>query len=163
MLCERSCYFVVALNRATFTQRRNPSLFFFLMCFMFHDFLSNNVYTYCPLIIYWNRYQSGYCLSRCTCDELPCPLLDWLTSQLKRLCPELQGMNVQYNESNSTHSLIHSSAFMTFKWHIRTQNPGKGFIPKNKKGWMIVNDCDDNKWAILLQVFAQCTSKFWFF
>ncbi|XP_051934230.1 protein FAM98B [Hippocampus zosterae] len=35
-------------------------------------------------------YQSGYCLSRCTCDELPCPLLDWLTSQLKSLCPDLQ-------------------------------------------------------------------------
>ncbi|XP_037124613.1 protein FAM98B [Syngnathus acus] len=35
-------------------------------------------------------YQDGCCLSRCTCDELPCPLLNWLTSQLKCLCPELQ-------------------------------------------------------------------------
>ncbi|XP_054650433.1 protein FAM98B [Dunckerocampus dactyliophorus] len=35
-------------------------------------------------------YAGECCLSRCTCDELPCPLLSWLTSQLKCLCPELQ-------------------------------------------------------------------------
>ncbi|XP_057694831.1 protein FAM98B [Corythoichthys intestinalis] len=35
-------------------------------------------------------YTSDCCLSRCTCDELPCPLLNWLTSQLKSMCPELQ-------------------------------------------------------------------------
>ncbi|XP_061537708.1 protein FAM98B [Phycodurus eques] len=35
-------------------------------------------------------YQGGCCLSRCTCDELPCPLLNWLASQLKCLCPELR-------------------------------------------------------------------------
>ncbi|XP_077422275.1 protein FAM98B [Vanacampus margaritifer] len=32
----------------------------------------------------------GCCLSRCACDELPCPLLNWLTSQLMCLCPELR-------------------------------------------------------------------------
>nr|XP_057936099.1 protein FAM98C [Doryrhamphus excisus] len=36
------------------------------------------------------EYAGGSCISRCTCDELPCPLLSWLASQLKGLCPELQ-------------------------------------------------------------------------
>ncbi|XP_061683935.1 protein FAM98B [Syngnathoides biaculeatus] len=35
-------------------------------------------------------YQGGFCLSKCTCDELPCPLLNWLASQLKCRCPELR-------------------------------------------------------------------------
>ncbi|XP_077578911.1 protein FAM98C [Stigmatopora nigra] len=34
-------------------------------------------------------YMIDSCLSKCLCDELPCPLLNWLTSQLKSLCPEL--------------------------------------------------------------------------
>ncbi|KAM9358836.1 protein FAM98A [Symphorus nematophorus] len=32
----------------------------------------------------------GSCLSRCKCDELPCPLLTWLTGQLRTVCPDLQ-------------------------------------------------------------------------
>ncbi|XP_034723727.1 protein FAM98B [Etheostoma cragini] len=35
-------------------------------------------------------YPGGCCLTRCKCDELPCPLLTWLTAQLRSLCPELQ-------------------------------------------------------------------------
>ncbi|XP_034405208.1 protein FAM98B [Cyclopterus lumpus] len=35
-------------------------------------------------------YPGSACLSRCRCDELPCPLLTWLTAQLTALCPELQ-------------------------------------------------------------------------
>ncbi|KAM9853667.1 protein FAM98C [Aulostomus maculatus] len=35
-------------------------------------------------------YPGGSCLSRCRCDELPCPLLTWLASQLRTVCPELQ-------------------------------------------------------------------------
>ncbi|KAF1394004.1 hypothetical protein PFLUV_G00022000 [Perca fluviatilis] len=35
-------------------------------------------------------YPGGCCLTRCQCDELPCPLLTWLTAQLRTLCPELQ-------------------------------------------------------------------------
>uniref|UniRef100_A0A1A7ZUW8 Family with sequence similarity 98, member C n=1 Tax=Nothobranchius furzeri TaxID=105023 RepID=A0A1A7ZUW8_NOTFU len=35
-------------------------------------------------------YPSGSCLSRCRCDELPCPLLTWLSVELRTLCPELQ-------------------------------------------------------------------------
>ncbi|XP_062275251.1 protein FAM98B isoform X1 [Scomber scombrus] len=36
-------------------------------------------------------YPGVSCLSKCKCDELPCPLLTWLSAQLRRLCPELQG------------------------------------------------------------------------
>lgn len=32
----------------------------------------------------------GSCLSRCRCDELPCPLLCWLGAELRRVGPELQ-------------------------------------------------------------------------
>lgn len=32
----------------------------------------------------------GSCLSRCRCDELPCPLLNWLGKELRRVAPELQ-------------------------------------------------------------------------
>ncbi|XP_061924663.1 protein FAM98B-like [Entelurus aequoreus] len=35
-------------------------------------------------------YPGARCLLRCTCDELPCPLLTWLASQLKSLCPDLE-------------------------------------------------------------------------
>ncbi|XP_029302447.1 protein FAM98B [Cottoperca gobio] len=35
-------------------------------------------------------YPSSRCLTRCKCDELPCPLLTWLTAELRTLCPELQ-------------------------------------------------------------------------
>lgn len=37
------------------------------------------------------RYPGGSCLTRCRCDELPCPLLSWLSARLRALCPELQG------------------------------------------------------------------------
>ncbi|XP_008274556.1 protein FAM98B [Stegastes partitus] len=36
------------------------------------------------------RYPGGSCLSRCSCDELPCPLLSWLAAELRNLCPELR-------------------------------------------------------------------------
>lgn len=38
---------------------------------------------------------AGFCLSRCRCEELPCPLLSWLAAQLISVCPELeeQGSN----------------------------------------------------------------------
>lgn len=35
-------------------------------------------------------YPGSSCLSRCNCDELPCPLLTWLTEELRTVCPELQ-------------------------------------------------------------------------
>ncbi|KAJ4935401.1 hypothetical protein JOQ06_016937 [Pogonophryne albipinna] len=38
-------------------------------------------------------YPGSRCLSRCECDELPCPLLTWLTAELSTLCPELQDSN----------------------------------------------------------------------
>ncbi|XP_041664871.1 protein FAM98B [Cheilinus undulatus] len=38
-------------------------------------------------------YPGGSCLSRCQCDELPCPLLTWLAAELRSLCPELQELN----------------------------------------------------------------------
>ncbi|XP_029963766.1 protein FAM98B-like [Salarias fasciatus] len=31
----------------------------------------------------------GSCLSRCRCDELPCPLLSWLRAELRSACPEI--------------------------------------------------------------------------
>ncbi|XP_027855085.1 protein FAM98B [Xiphophorus couchianus] len=33
--------------------------------------------------------RDGRCLLRCRCDELPCPLLNWLSAELRTLCPEL--------------------------------------------------------------------------
>lgn len=33
--------------------------------------------------------RGGSCLLRCGCDELPCPLLNWLSAELSALCPEL--------------------------------------------------------------------------
>ncbi|XP_031716946.1 protein FAM98B [Anarrhichthys ocellatus] len=36
------------------------------------------------------RYPGSSCLARCTCDELPCPLLTWLSTELTTLCPELR-------------------------------------------------------------------------
>ncbi|XP_023120318.1 protein FAM98B [Amphiprion ocellaris] len=38
-------------------------------------------------------YPGGSCLSRCSCDELPCPLLSWLAAELRTLCPELPDCN----------------------------------------------------------------------
>ncbi|XP_041851821.1 protein FAM98B [Melanotaenia boesemani] len=35
-------------------------------------------------------YTGGSCLTRCRCDELPCPLLTWLCTKLRTLCPELR-------------------------------------------------------------------------
>lgn len=38
-------------------------------------------------------YPGSSCLTRCKCDELPCPLLTWLAAELRTLCPELQDSN----------------------------------------------------------------------
>ncbi|XP_028320570.1 protein FAM98B isoform X2 [Gouania willdenowi] len=38
-------------------------------------------------------YPSHRCLSRCSCDELPCPLLSWVCVQLRTVCPELRDPN----------------------------------------------------------------------
>ncbi|XP_020321817.1 protein FAM98B [Oncorhynchus kisutch] len=35
-------------------------------------------------------YTSSVCVRRCRCDELPCPLLTWLASELRAVCTELQ-------------------------------------------------------------------------
>ncbi|XP_069004128.1 protein FAM98B [Embiotoca jacksoni] len=35
-------------------------------------------------------YPGGSCLARCRCDELPCPLLTWLSAELRTVCPELR-------------------------------------------------------------------------
>ncbi|XP_050921336.1 protein FAM98B [Lates calcarifer] len=35
-------------------------------------------------------YPGGSCLTRCKCDELPCPLLTWLSEELRTTCPELR-------------------------------------------------------------------------
>ncbi|XP_039986723.1 protein FAM98B [Xiphias gladius] len=35
-------------------------------------------------------YLGGSCLTRCKCDELPCPLLTWLSAELRTTCPELR-------------------------------------------------------------------------
>lgn len=35
-------------------------------------------------------YSGGSCLTQCKCDELPCPLLTWLSAELRTVCPELQ-------------------------------------------------------------------------
>ncbi|XP_004075475.1 protein FAM98B [Oryzias latipes] len=35
-------------------------------------------------------YPSRSCLSVCRCDELPCPLLTWLSTELRTVCPELR-------------------------------------------------------------------------
>ncbi|XP_029476704.2 protein FAM98B [Oncorhynchus nerka] len=35
-------------------------------------------------------YTSSVCVRRCRCDELPCPLLTWLASELGAVCTELQ-------------------------------------------------------------------------
>ncbi|KAG7470289.1 hypothetical protein JOB18_038889 [Solea senegalensis] len=35
-------------------------------------------------------YLSRSCLTRCKCEELPCPLLNWLCAELRNTCPELQ-------------------------------------------------------------------------
>nr|XP_046244969.1 protein FAM98B isoform X2 [Scatophagus argus] len=37
-------------------------------------------------------YSGVSCLKRCECDELPCPLLTWLATELRTVCPELQDM-----------------------------------------------------------------------
>ncbi|XP_005720995.1 protein FAM98B-like [Pundamilia nyererei] len=40
-------------------------------------------------------YPGSRCLSRCRCDELPCPLLSWLCAELRTLCPELRDISIQ--------------------------------------------------------------------
>ncbi|KAF6736013.1 Protein FAM98C [Oryzias melastigma] len=35
-------------------------------------------------------YPGSSCLSVCRCDELPCPLLTWLSAELRTVCPELR-------------------------------------------------------------------------
>lgn len=35
-------------------------------------------------------YPRGPCLHRCSCEELPCPLLNWLSAELRESCPHLQ-------------------------------------------------------------------------
>ncbi|XP_066517053.1 protein FAM98A [Hoplias malabaricus] len=35
------------------------------------------------------RYESSRCVRYCSCDELPCPLVSWLVSELKETSPEL--------------------------------------------------------------------------
>ncbi|CAG6003676.1 unnamed protein product [Menidia menidia] len=35
-------------------------------------------------------YPGGSCLARCRCDELPCPLVSWLSAELRAVCPELR-------------------------------------------------------------------------
>ncbi|XP_035011446.1 protein FAM98B [Hippoglossus stenolepis] len=35
-------------------------------------------------------YPGSCCRTRCECDELPCPLLSWLSAELRRVCPELR-------------------------------------------------------------------------
>ncbi|XP_073697120.1 protein FAM98B isoform X1 [Garra rufa] len=34
-------------------------------------------------------YKSKECLKKCKCDELPCPLLTWLVSELRASCPDI--------------------------------------------------------------------------
>ncbi|KAI4884437.1 hypothetical protein NFI96_032101 [Prochilodus magdalenae] len=34
-------------------------------------------------------YEGSRCVRRCTCDELPCPLISWLVSELRKTCPEV--------------------------------------------------------------------------
>ncbi|KAI5608397.1 hypothetical protein C0J50_6868, partial [Silurus asotus] len=36
-------------------------------------------------------YDSDRCMTRCGCDELPCPLLSWLVMELRKSSPELAG------------------------------------------------------------------------
>uniref|UniRef100_A0A8B9R8W1 Im:7138535 n=1 Tax=Astyanax mexicanus TaxID=7994 RepID=A0A8B9R8W1_ASTMX len=36
-------------------------------------------------------YNSSRCMRRCTCDELPCPVLSWLVAELRKSCPEIGG------------------------------------------------------------------------
>ncbi|XP_047450300.1 protein FAM98B [Mugil cephalus] len=38
-------------------------------------------------------YPGGTCLTQCSCDELPCPMLTWLSAELRKLCPELRDSN----------------------------------------------------------------------
>ncbi|XP_036380965.1 protein FAM98A [Megalops cyprinoides] len=35
-------------------------------------------------------YPGSACLKKCDCDELPCPLLSWLVSELRTVCPAVQ-------------------------------------------------------------------------
>ncbi|XP_008307449.1 protein FAM98B isoform X1 [Cynoglossus semilaevis] len=35
-------------------------------------------------------YPCGPCLHQCGCEELPCPLLNWLSAELRKRCPQLQ-------------------------------------------------------------------------
>ncbi|TRY56295.1 hypothetical protein DNTS_002309 [Danionella cerebrum] len=37
-------------------------------------------------------YKSKECLNECKCDELPCPLLTWLLSEIRANCPHVPGV-----------------------------------------------------------------------
>ncbi|XP_051976935.1 protein FAM98A-like [Xyrauchen texanus] len=39
-------------------------------------------------------YKKSECLSKCTCDELPCPLLTWLVSELRASCPDVPARTI---------------------------------------------------------------------
>ncbi|XP_051751421.1 protein FAM98B isoform X1 [Ctenopharyngodon idella] len=39
-------------------------------------------------------YKSRECLKTCQCDELPCPLLTWLVSELRASCPDVPAQRV---------------------------------------------------------------------
>ncbi|XP_059403225.1 protein FAM98B-like [Carassius carassius] len=39
-------------------------------------------------------YKSRECLKECKCDELPCPLLTWLVSELTANCPDIPARHV---------------------------------------------------------------------
>ncbi|KAL1274578.1 hypothetical protein QQF64_027392 [Cirrhinus molitorella] len=39
-------------------------------------------------------YKSKECLKKCKCDELPCPLLTWLVSELRTSCPDIPARHV---------------------------------------------------------------------
>ncbi|XP_026068134.1 protein FAM98B-like isoform X2 [Carassius auratus] len=39
-------------------------------------------------------YKSRECLKKCKCDELPCPLLTWLVSDLRESCPDIPARSV---------------------------------------------------------------------
>lgn len=42
-------------------------------------------------------YPGSSCVTQCTCDELPCPLLTWLANELRTVCPELRDWNKMSN------------------------------------------------------------------
>lgn len=39
-------------------------------------------------------YKNNECLGKCTCDELPCPLLTWLVSEIRANCPDVPAHSI---------------------------------------------------------------------